>query len=131
MDSFLKEECDLEFFHDNGFIRKKCKSCGDYFWTLDDRAVYCGDQPCVPFTFIGKPLGYKRLSLDEVRWSFISFFEENGHRRVHYPDTGDRCPVVARWREDIYLTIASIADFQPHVTSGVVPPPANPLVISQ
>jgi hypothetical protein len=39
--------------------------------------------------------------------------------------------VVARWRDDIYLTIASIADFQPFVTSGVVPPPANPLTISQ
>ena len=31
----------------------------------------------------------------------------------------------------IHLTIASIADFQPHVTSGMVPPPANPLGISQ
>jgi alanyl-tRNA synthetase len=39
--------------------------------------------------------------------------------------------VVARWRDDIYLTIASIADFQPFVTSGQVPPPANPLTISQ
>jgi alanyl-tRNA synthetase len=29
------------------------------------------------------------------------------------------------------LTIASIVVFQPHVTSGLVPPPANPLVISQ
>jgi len=38
---------------------------------------------------------------------------------------------VARRRDDIYFTIASIADFQPHVTSGEVPPPANPLVISQ
>ena len=28
-------------------------------------------------------------------------------------------------------TIASIADFQPHVTSGAVDPPANPLTISQ
>ncbi len=40
-------------------------------------------------------------------------------------------PVAARWRDDIYLTIASIADFQPFVTSGIVPPPANPLTISQ
>ncbi|MEM2192646.1 MAG: alanine--tRNA ligase-related protein, partial [Candidatus Hadarchaeales archaeon] len=38
---------------------------------------------------------------------------------------------VARWRDDIFLTIASIADFQPWVTSGLVPPPANPLVVSQ
>ena len=42
-----------------------------------------------------------------------------------------RYPVVARWRNDIYLTIASIADFQPFVTAGIVPPPANPLTISQ
>ncbi|MHC1636524.1 MAG: alanine--tRNA ligase, partial [Candidatus Methanospirareceae archaeon] len=32
---------------------------------------------------------------------------------------------------DIYLNIASIANFQPFITSGKVPPPANPLVISQ
>lgn len=40
-------------------------------------------------------------------------------------------PVVARWREDLYLTHASIIDFQPYVTDGLAPPPANPLVISQ
>lgn len=41
--------------------------------------------------------------------------------------------MAARWRDDIYLTIASIADFQPYVTNGEVPPPpANPpLTISQ
>jgi len=61
----------------------------------------------------------------------LSFFEKNNHTRLKYPETGERCPVVARWRSDIYLTIASIADFQPHVTSGEVPAPANPLVISQ
>ncbi|MEI6840807.1 MAG: alanine--tRNA ligase, partial [Methanomicrobiales archaeon] len=55
----------------------------------------------------------------------LSFFERNGHTRI------GRYPVVARWRDDIYLTIASIADFQPYVTAGIVPPPANPLTISQ
>jgi alanyl-tRNA synthetase len=60
-----------------------------------------------------------------MREAYLSFFEKNGHTRV------ERYPVVARWRDDIYLTIASIADFQPFVTSGVVPPPANPLTISQ
>jgi alanyl-tRNA synthetase len=85
----------------------------------------------VKFSFIGRPLAKKPLSLAEVREGFLSFFEHHGHSRLHYPETGQRCPVVARWRSDIYLTIASIADFQPHVTSGVVPPPANPLVISQ
>ncbi|KYK23113.1 hypothetical protein AYK24_01485 [Thermoplasmatales archaeon SG8-52-4] len=131
MDSFLKQECDLKFFHENGYIRKKCSSCGAHYWTLDKNSNVCGDQPCVKFSFIGNPLGKKPLSLSEVRESFLSFFEKNGHVRITYPETGERCPVVARWRSDIYLTIASIADFQPHVTSGEVPPPANPLVISQ
>jgi len=131
MDSFLKKECDLKFFHENGFIRKKCSSCGDYFWTLDKDAKLCGDQPCVKFSFIENPLGKKPFSIAEVRESFLSFFEKNNHTRLKYPETGERCPVVARWRSDIYLTIASIADFQPHVTSGEVPAPANPLVISQ
>ena len=33
--------------------------------------------------------------------------------------------------DDLYFTSASIVDFQPYVTDGVIPPPANPLVISQ
>lgn len=131
MDSFLQKECDLQFFHDNGYIRKKCSSCGAYYWTLDTNSSLCSDQPCVPFSFIGNPQGKKQMSLAEVREKFLSFFEQKGHSRLHYPVTEERCPVVARWRSDIYLTIASIADFQPHVTSGEVPAPANPLVISQ
>ncbi|MFH1101686.1 MAG: alanine--tRNA ligase [Methanobacteriota archaeon] len=131
MDSFLKKECDLEFFHTNGYTRKQCPSCKAYYWTLNASSTHCGDQPCVPFSFIGNPLGKQRLSLNDVREHFLSFFEDHNHSRLRYPETGPRCPVIARWRSDIYLTIASIADFQPHVTSGVVPPPANPLVISQ
>jgi alanyl-tRNA synthetase len=60
-----------------------------------------------------------------MREMFLGFFEERDHTRI------EPYPVIARWRDDIHLTIASIADFQPHVTSGQVPPPANPLVISQ
>jgi alanyl-tRNA synthetase len=131
MESFLKKECDLKIFHSNNYIRKKCTKCGAYFWTLDKDGQICGDKPCASFSFIGKPFGKKQFSLSEVRESFLSFFEKNGHSRLNYPETGQRCPVIARWRSDIYLTIASIADFQPHVTSGDVPPPANPLVISQ
>jgi alanyl-tRNA synthetase len=55
----------------------------------------------------------------------LSFFEKHGHTRVK------PYPVVARWRNDIYLTHASIIDFQPYVTDGIAPPPANPLVIAQ
>ena len=131
MNDFLKTELDLPYFHDNGYIRKKCQSCGSYYWTLDSDSTTCGDQPCVPFSFIHNPTGKKTFNLTEVREEFLSFFENHNHKRLHYPITNERMPVIARWRSDIYLTIASIADFQPHVTSGVVPAPANPLVISQ
>ena len=60
-----------------------------------------------------------------MRERFLSYFQGTGHARVA------PYPVLARWRNDIHLTIASIADFQPHVTSGLVPPPENPLTISQ
>ncbi len=131
MSNFLKKECNLKYFHNNNYFRKKCKKCGAYYWTLDKDSELCGDQPCVKFSFIKKPLGKKSFTLSDVRESFLTFFEKNNHTRLNYPETGERCPVVARWRTDIYLTIASIADFQPHVTSGKVPAPANPLVISQ
>ncbi|HDO19550.1 MAG TPA: alanine--tRNA ligase [Thermoplasmatales archaeon] len=121
----LKKELDLNFFKEKGFIRRKCKSCGSYFWTLDRDSNLCGDQPCVDFSFIGKPPTKRSFSISEMREAFLSFFEKRGHIRIK------PYPVVARWRKDIYLTIASIADFQPHVTSGIASPPANPLVVSQ
>ena len=121
----IEKELNLEFFREKGFVRKKCKKCGSWFWSLDADRITCGDQPCEDFGFIGNPPTSKPYSLDEMRESFLKFFEGRGHE-VLKP-----YPVVARWRKDIYLTIASIADFQPHVTSGKVPPPANPLVISQ
>jgi alanyl-tRNA synthetase len=61
-----------------------------------------------------------------MREVFLSFFEEHDHERI------DPYPVAAnRWRDDVLLTQASIYDFQPLVTSGKTPPPANPLTISQ
>ena len=67
----------------------------------------------------------KSHSLSEMREAFLSFFEKRGHERIK------PYPVVSRWRDDLYFTSASIVDFQPYVTDGVIPPPANPLVISQ
>ena len=115
----------MDFFVDEGFLRKKCEKCGKFFWTRDGARKTCGDPPCDPYTFIGSPIFKREHSLDEMREHYLSFFEARGHTRIK------RYPVVARWRDDIYLTIASIADFQPFVTSGQVPPPANPLTISQ
>ncbi|NYT02373.1 MAG: alanine--tRNA ligase [Methanosarcinales archaeon] len=122
---FSEEEYKLEYFASEGFHRQKCDSCGKYFWTRDRSRKTCGDPPCDPYTFIGQPVFSREYGLDEMRELYLSYFEERGHARV------SRYPVVARWRDDIYLTIASIADFQPFVTSGMVPPPANPLTISQ
>jgi len=117
-------EYDIGYFKENGFVRKKCKKCGSWFWTRDRDRDTCGDAPCEIYSFIGAPL-FKEHSPEEIRESFLSFFELRNHTRMK------RYPVVARWRDDIYLNIASIANFQPLITSGSVPPPANPLVISQ
>lgn len=120
----LEEEYQLDYFKTQGFTRKICKACGSAYWTRDPSRETCGDAPCEPYTFIGNPI-FNPHTLDTMREAYLSFFEQQGHTRI------GRYPVVARWRDDIYLTIASIADFQPFVTSGVVPPPANPLTISQ
>ncbi len=122
---------DLEFFVGNDFHRRRCPACGHNFWALpNDEGQYvhgelCGDSPCVEYSFLGAPVIPDAYDLDSMRELYLGFFERRGHTRMV------RYPVVARWRADIYLTIASIADFQPHVTSGLVPPPANPLTISQ
>jgi alanyl-tRNA synthetase len=118
------EEYEIEFFKEHEFIRKKCEKCGSHFWTRDKERRICGDAPCEIYSFIGKPL-FKERSPNEIRELFLSFFEQRSHTRMK------RYPVVARWRDDIYLNIASISNYQPFVTSGKVPPPANPLVISQ
>jgi len=88
----------------------------------------CGEatpQGCALSTFINDPPTKRAYTLGEMRETFLSFFEERDHKRMK------PYPVVARWRDDLYLTSASIVDFQPYVTNGIVPPPANPLVISQ
>lgn len=120
-----EKEFDIPFFKENGYRRKKCASCGSYFWTQQDDQNLCGDSPCVQYSFIGKSPTNRSLSVHEMRELFLSFFEKNGHTRIN------PYPVVARWRDDVFLVGASIYDFQPYVTEGVIPPPANPLVISQ
>lgn len=120
----LENELSLEFFKERDFRRKICKRCGSAFWTLRDDEV-CGDVPCVEYTFINNPVMNKEYNLQSMREKFLSFYEKRGHKRIK------RYPVIARWRDDVLLVNASIYDFQPLVTSGQVPPPANPLCISQ
>ena len=122
----LKEEYFLDYFEKEGFSRRACDSCGVFFWTRDDSRQKCGEAPCEEYEFIGEPGFNKKYTIDEMREKFLSFFEGKNHERI------DPYPVAAnRWRDDVLLTQASIYDFQPLVTSGEVPPPANPLTISQ
>lgn len=121
---------DLAVFRNNGYVRKQCRVTSLWFWTTDDERDTCGDTSEDEYTFIGAPLidGFDQRGKalkDAMREAFLGFFEDVEHTRI------DPYPVLARWRDDIHLTIASIADFQPHVTSGAVDPPANPLTVSQ
>ncbi len=117
---------ETEYLKRRGFRRYRCKICGSYFWSLKERET-CGDSPCQPYTFINSsPVRKRPQNLIETRERYLRFFNKRGHTTI------PRYPVVAaRWREDVYLVGASIYVFQPWVTSGIVPPPANPLVISQ
>ncbi|MEM1947304.1 MAG: alanine--tRNA ligase [Candidatus Caldarchaeum sp.] len=115
----------LDFFLNNSFTRNQCPVCGEFFWTLNQDAETCGESPCVAYSFLEKRLSKVVLSVSDARKAFIDFFAERGHTPIR------PYPIVARWRTDLYLTDASIVDFQPWVTNGIAPPPANPLVISQ
>jgi len=119
------DEFAVPFFLENGFERKKCAKCGAHYWTQEPGSPNCRDAPCQVYTFLGKPPTRARYTLAEMREKFLSYFERNGHARIK------PYPVIARWRDDVYLVGASIYDFQPYVTEGVIPPPANPLVVSQ
>ena len=121
----LDGELELDYFKNHGYVKKICPKCRASFWTMDPGTELCGDSPCNGYSFLFNPMIKDRLTMNSMRRKFLDFFARNGHAEI------DPYPVVARWRDDIYLTIASIADFQPHVTSGAVKPPANPLAISQ
>jgi alanyl-tRNA synthetase len=108
-----------------GFTKKTCATCGNDFWSIGDRTT-CGDAPCDKYDFIGNPATAKKFDLYDIQKEFNNFFKERGHTPIR------RYPVLAkRWRDDVFLVGASIYDFQPWVTSGLVEPPANPLVIAQ
>ncbi len=117
-------EYDLPFFHRAGFHRRSCVVCHSAFWALGDHDR-CQEAPCREYGFIGHPIFARPYSLDAMRELYLGFFERRGHARIR------RYPTVARWRNDVFFVQASVYDFQPWVTSGAIPPPANPLTISQ
>jgi len=117
-------EYEVGLFREQGFVRKKCPRCNRFFWTLSDSEI-CGEPPCEEYSFIGDSPMRKKLTLSEMRELYLSFFERNDHTRI------SRYPIIARWRDDIFFTIASISCFQPWVLNQTIDPPANPLVMSQ
>lgn len=118
-----KKHYKVKFLEEQGFKRKKCKKCSKHFWTLDSSREHCADSSCVGFEFIGEK--GKQLSYTETWREIEKFFEKRKHKSIQ------RYPVVARWRDDLYFTNASIIDFQPYVVSGEIEPPANPLIVPQ
>jgi alanyl-tRNA synthetase len=124
--SNLEQEYRLDYFEAEDFVRRECSSCGAHFWTRDHDRELCGEPPCEDYRFIDDPSFDEEHTLETMREAFLSYFEDHDHERI------EPYPVAAnRWRDDVLLTQASIYDFQPLVTSGQTPPPANPLCISQ
>ncbi|MEM1687832.1 MAG: alanine--tRNA ligase-related protein [Nanopusillaceae archaeon] len=127
---FLKNEASFEdlnkFFPVNslrslGYTRRKCKICGKYFWSKEERDI-CGDHE--PYSFIGKEIS-KRKTYYEILEDLSSHFEKKGYKSIN------RYPVIARWRDDLDFVIASITVFQPWVTDGIIEPPSKKLFIPQ
>ena len=115
----------VSYLKSEGFSRHKCK-CGTYYWTVNKDQKLCGDPACSGgFRFIGDTPAKEELDYIQVWKKFSKFFKKLGYTPIK------RYPVVARWRDDQYWVGASIYDFQPHVVSGAVEPPANPLVVPQ
>ncbi|MGB9719573.1 MAG: alanine--tRNA ligase [Candidatus Anstonellales archaeon] len=113
----------LQILGEKGFKRQKCKKCGKYFWAKEEREV-CGDSACMGYQFIGNPSG-KKLGYVETWKEIEKYFVKHGHESIK------PYPTVARWRDDLYFTIASINLFQPYVVSGEIEPIANPLIVPQ
>ncbi|WP_455368508.1 alanine--tRNA ligase [[Eubacterium] cellulosolvens] len=121
----LEGHFEIPFLKENGFTRRKCEICSGYYWSQDPNRRNCGDSPCQEYTFIDNPPTKRKYELSQMRNIFLKYFEKNDHTIIK------PYPVIARWRDDVYLVGASIYNFQPYVTEGRIPPPANPLVISQ
>jgi len=116
----------IDFLINKGFQRKICPKCGKGYWTLDPNREHCPDQPCQDYEFLGNPPTNKRYSYIESWHEIEKFFKKHGHRSIK------QYPIVCRWRDDLFFTIASIIDFQ-RVEKGQVifQMPANPLVVPQ
>jgi alanyl-tRNA synthetase len=116
----------VKLFEEQGYQRKACSTCGRFFWTIDENRSNCPEDSEDTYSFIGAPPTLKRFDYTQAWNEVESFFVKNGHTSVN------RYPVVCRWRDDLYFTIASVVDFQRIMGSKVVFEfPANPLLVPQ
>jgi alanyl-tRNA synthetase len=116
----------VKLFEEQGFVRKTCSKCGRFFWTLNSARELCPDDADDTYSFIGEPPTTKRFDYTQAWKQVEEFFVKNNHTSV------SRYPVVCRWRDDLYFTIASVVDFQRVMGSKVVFEfPANPLIVPQ
>jgi len=109
---------------EKGYTRQQCGKCKRHFWSVEARKT-CSDPSCVGYGFIGRKMAKKPLGYVETWKKIEEYFKKHGHASV------EPYPTVARWRDDLYFTIASINDFQPYVVSGELEPVANPLIVPQ
>ncbi|HEY7228121.1 MAG TPA: alanine--tRNA ligase [Nitrososphaeraceae archaeon] len=113
----------VSLFDEKGFKRQNCKLCGKFFWSINYKES-CPEHE--NYSFIGDPPTSKRLDFVDTWKELSSFFRKNDH------DLIQRYPVVCRWREDLYFTIASIIDFQRLMNGKIVfEIPKNPLIVPQ
>ena len=116
----------VRLFEDQGFQRKSCLKCGRFFWTIDGNRDRCPDDSDDTYSFIDNPPTSKRFDYTQAWKQVEEFFVKNNHTSVN------RYPVVCRWRDDLFFTIASVVDFQRVMGSKVVFEfPANPLIVPQ
>ena len=111
---------------EKGFTRGQCKKCGLYFWAKNEDREICGEPECGDgYTFINDSPTEEEYTHTESWEVFQEFMDKRGYTSI------DRYPVVARWRDDVEFTGASIYCFQPYVVSGEAEPPADELIIPQ
>ena len=81
-----KDYYSTELFEREGFKRRRCKICGRYFWSIEDRDT-CDDPSHTKYTFFKEnPINIKYVDF----WKkFEEFFRKNGHEVIkRYPEIG-------------------------------------------
>ena len=113
----------VALFAEKGFKRQNCRICRKFYWSKVNRE-FCPDHE--NYGFIGNPPTQKRFDFVNAWKQIERYFIDNDHFVI------SRYPVVCRWREDLFFTIASIVDFQRIMNGKVVfELPHNPLVVPQ